>query len=163
MVVAGSSCFSDLGQVRFAASRAQPGTVVVHLSGEHDIATDSAVRLTLARAIALGNATVVVDLSEVAFMGASTVGVMLAARESLRLQSRSLMVQAPSAIAQRVIALFSLADFVVPSATGPAGLGGQALSSWVGVPAAERTGADADVSPTVRPEVAEKAVARGGP
>jgi anti-anti-sigma factor len=76
---------------------------LVRLRGEHDASTEAALSEILALAIALDAADVVVDLSEVEFMGAATVGVMARTRELLRSRSRTLELRAPSACAQRVL------------------------------------------------------------
>ena len=55
----------------------------VFLSGEHDLSTALALRHLMAEAIARNDADLVVDLSQVDFMGASTVGVIVRAREFL--------------------------------------------------------------------------------
>ena len=73
------------------------GPIVVWLWGEHDVSTDTALCLTLASAIAVGRARVIVDLSGVEFMGASTLGVIARARELLHQGSASLTVRSPSA------------------------------------------------------------------
>ena len=49
---------------------------VVWLRGEHDLSTTAEVTVALARAIALDDADLVIDLSGVEFMGAETIGVM---------------------------------------------------------------------------------------
>ncbi len=114
---------------------------VVWLRGEHDMSTVDSLSETMARAIALDDADVVVDLSEVQFMSAATVGVIIRAREFLRLASRSLALRAPSKCAGRVVDLCGLADLFDPRAadalrlTGTAG----ALSTWVAVPTARRS------------------------
>jgi hypothetical protein len=46
-----------------------PDRTVVWLRGEHDVSTVAALSETMARAIALDDADVVVDLSDVQFMG----------------------------------------------------------------------------------------------
>lgn len=110
---------------------------VVWLRGEYDLSTLTAVSETLARAIAVDEADVVVDLSEVTFMGAETVGMIVRARAFLGLRSRSLELRCPSARARRVL---DLCDIALPTehhrigivaATGPAA----ALGTWVTVPA----------------------------
>ena len=78
---------------------------VVWLRGEHDLSTVDELSETMARAIALDDADVVVDLSEVVFMSAATVGVIIRAREFLRLESRSLALRSPSKCAGRVVAM----------------------------------------------------------
>ena len=85
---------SHHGPVAFPARDAD--RTVVWLRGEHDICTVPALSQILARAIALDDGDLVVDLSGVQFMDASTVGVILRARDFLRLQSRSLALRSPS-------------------------------------------------------------------
>ncbi len=91
------------------------GPIVVWLWGEHDLSTDGALCLALARAIALGRAEVIVDLSGVEFMGASTLGVIARARELLWQGSASLTVRSPSAFLRRVISVCGLDDLLGPS------------------------------------------------
>jgi hypothetical protein len=101
----------------------------------------------LAGAIARDNADVVVDMSDVQFMGAATVGVLIRARELLRTRSRSLVVRSPSWCARRVLELCGdtgLLDRAEAAAlTGTAG----ALGTWVPVPAADRVDRHADAAP----------------
>ncbi len=123
---------------------AEAGPIVVWLRGEHDLSTDDALCATLARAIALDSAGVVLDLSDVEFLAVSTLGVIVRAREFLRRRSSSLTVRAPSASALRVMDVCRLNDLVGPIAT-PAG---NALGSWVWVPANGRD--DGPGSPPAR-------------
>ncbi len=111
---------------------------VVRLRGQHDVSTDAALCQTLACAIACNGAPLVIDLSEVEFMGASTIGVIVRAREFLRLRSRSLTVRSPSVHARRIIDLCGLDDLLGPSPEGQDDVRGKALGSWVEVPTAER-------------------------
>jgi anti-anti-sigma factor len=121
---------------------------VVWLRGEHDVSTVAALSETMARAIALDDADVVVDLSEVQFMGAATVGVIIRAREFLRLRSRQLVLRSPSECARRILDVCGHSDLLDPRIadatplTGPAG----ALGTWVVVPATERIDRRADAS-----------------
>jgi anti-anti-sigma factor len=73
----------------------EAASTVVWLRGEHDIATDGELRRVLACVIAANAAAIVVDLSEVELMSASTLGVIVTARKLLRQQSRSLTVRSP--------------------------------------------------------------------
>jgi anti-anti-sigma factor len=117
-----------------------PDRTVVWLRGEHDVSTVAALSETLARAIALDDADVVVDLSEVHFMGAATVGVIIRAREFLRLRSRFLVLRSPSECARRFVELCGHSDLLEPriaDATPLTGTAG-ALGTWVVVPATER-------------------------
>jgi anti-anti-sigma factor len=125
-----------------------PDRSVVWLGGEHDVSTVAALSETLARAIALDDGDVVVDLSEVQFMGAATVGVIIRAREFLRLRSRFLVLRSPSECVRRILDVCGHADLLDPRiadampVTGPAG----ALGTWVVVPATDRIDRRADAS-----------------
>ena len=88
---------------------------IICLRGEHDAFTAGALSETIAAAMAGGEGDLVVDLREVEFMGVATVGVLLKARELLRLQSRSMVLRSPSACAQRVLDLCGVADRFEPS------------------------------------------------
>jgi anti-anti-sigma factor len=83
---------------------------VVWLRGDHDIYTVAALWETMARAIAFDDSDVVVDLSAVDFMGASTISVLVRARKILRSRSRSLTLRSPSTRASRVLGLCRLAN-----------------------------------------------------
>lgn len=103
MAVLESSC------VTVSRTRGDDGDqTVVWLRGEHDIATVSELSESMARAIALDDADLVVDLSGVQFMGVVTVDLLLQARERLRLVSRSLTLRSPSRRAERVLELCGL-------------------------------------------------------
>jgi anti-anti-sigma factor len=117
-----------------------PDHTVVWLRGEHDVSTVAALSEIMARAIALDDADVVVDLSDVQFMGAATVGVIIRAREFLRLRSRSLVLRSPSECARRILDVCGHADLLDPrpvDATPPTGTA-DALGTWVVVPASDR-------------------------
>ena len=88
---------------------------VVWLSGEHDLSTVDALSQSLARAFALDDADVVLDLSGVQFMGAATIEVIVRAKDALDLRSRDLTLRSPSESAQRVVDLCGLADLVEAS------------------------------------------------
>jgi anti-anti-sigma factor len=124
---------------------------VVWLRGEHDVSTVAALSEILARAIALDDADVVVDLSEVQFMGTATVGVIIRAREFLRVRSRFLVLRSPSECARRILDLCGQSDLLDPRIadatplTGPAG----ALGTWVAVPATDRIDRRTDASAPV--------------
>jgi len=111
---------------------------VVWLRGEHDISTDGSLCLVLARAIALNDAPIVLDLSEVELMCASTLGVIVAARDFLRQRSRLLTVRSPSACVRRVLGICHLDALVAPSPEEADALAPKALGSWVTVPAIEQ-------------------------
>jgi anti-anti-sigma factor len=126
-----------------------PDRTVVWLRGEHDVSTVAALSEVMARAIALDDADVVVDLSEVQFMGAATVGVIIRAREFLRLRSRFLVLRSPSECARRILDVCGHSDLLLDPRitdatplTGPAG----ALGTWVVVPASDRIDRRVDAS-----------------
>jgi len=110
---------------------------IVWLRGEHDLSTRAALSHTFASAIAASTNDLVVDLSEVQFLDASTIGALSAAREYLCARSRALTLRCPSRIARRLLDICGLADLVEADpvdVTAP----GAALRSWVAVPAAPR-------------------------
>ena len=109
---------------------------VVWLRGDHDLATTAELSATLARAIAIDDMDLVVDLTYVQFMDASTVGVLIRAREFLLLRSRSLTLRAPLKAARRVLDACGLAELIDPGP--PASKAAGALGSWVAVPALDR-------------------------
>lgn len=76
---------------------------VVTLSGEHDHATEGVLVGTLAAAIALDDADLVVDLAAVEFIDSSTLVVLVRTSEFLRKRSRALVVRAPSERARRIL------------------------------------------------------------
>ena len=121
---------------------------VVWLRGEHDVSTVAALSEVMARAIALDDADVVVDLSDVQFMGAATVGVIVRAREFLRLRSRLLVLRSPSECVRRIVDVCGQSDLLdarIADATPLTGPGG-ALGTWVVVPATDRIDRRADAS-----------------
>ena len=86
------------------------GHTLVMLEGEQDIASSFALADSLAIAIALDDLDLVVDLSNVRFMGADTIGILIRARTFLQEQSRMLTLRAPSPCAQRVLDLCEWRD-----------------------------------------------------
>ena len=139
MATPGSSFFtvSDRSPLDEGGSEAAP--IVVWLWGEHDASTDSLLCLTLARAIAVGRAGLVLDLSEVDFIGPSTLAIIVRAREFLQQRSASLRVRSPSAVAREIIDACGLSDLLGPDTEIAGTRPGRALSSWVAVPAADRS------------------------
>ena len=88
------------------------GRMVVWLRGEHDIASRARLSTTMAYIIGLDDSDIVIDLSGVTFMDASTVSAIVSARQALRLLTRSLDVRAPSPPALRLLNLCGLADLI---------------------------------------------------
>lgn len=120
---------------------------VVWLRGELDLVTVSKLARTLAWAVALDDADVVVDLSGVQFMGAETVDAIIGARNALLLRSRSLTLRSPSTWARRVIEVCGLAGLIDPPTDATLERGApSALDSWVEVPATDRVDRRVEVS-----------------
>ncbi len=148
MARAGSSFFTVTDGPPAPRAPLETRPTIIWLRGEHDIATDGALRRTLERAIALNDAAIVVDLTKVELLSASTIGVILAARDTLRQQSRSLTMRAPSPHVRRVIDICGLQHLLIPAVGDEmAGVVGEALGSWVevrdAVPAGRQPGPSA--------------------
>lgn len=87
---------------------------VVRLDGEHDIATLSLLADLLGRAIEADDADLVVDLSGVTFFSAATIGSLMRFRNSMRRQSRDLVLRSPSRCASRVLVACGLTGLLEP-------------------------------------------------
>jgi anti-anti-sigma factor len=106
---------SEIGPRGHSVVGRSEAQTVVWLSGEHDLSTVAALSGTLAGALALDDADLVVDLSAVEFMGAATIDVIVRAKELLDLRSRAPTLRSPSKSARRVFDLCGLADLIGPS------------------------------------------------
>lgn len=121
-----------------AGPMSDPLRTVVLLGGDHEYATRAQLSDSMAQAADLDDTDVVVDLSGVTFMDASTIGTLVEARNRLHTRSRSLSLVAPSPLARRLLDVcglsFLIEDRRVPARSSrPA-----ALDSWVAVPASRR-------------------------
>lgn len=85
---------------------------VISLRGEHDHATEEVLVGTIAAAIALDEADLVVDLADVEFIDSSTLVVLVRASDFLRQRARALVVRAPSARARRVLDAGGLSSLI---------------------------------------------------
>lgn len=110
-------------------------TVVV-LRGEHDASTSADLAEILDRAIAMDDADLVVDLSQVRFMDASTIGVIIGVRNVLRASERSLSLRDPATCARLVLDACGLDEMV--GSDSPRSGAAAALGSWVEVPSLDR-------------------------
>jgi anti-sigma B factor antagonist len=126
-----------------------PLRTVVWVRGEHDMATRAHLFVTIAQAARLADADIVVDLSGVTFMDASTVDAFVLARNRLRARSRSLSVRAPSPPARRLLELCGLARLIDEHPAPAQPLVATALGSWVDVPARD-SGTDSAQLPVDR-------------
>jgi anti-anti-sigma factor len=120
-----------------------PQRTVVWMTGDHDATTVAALSENLARAIALDDAELVVDLSDVTFMSASTIGVIVRARAFLRVRSRTMSLRAASSSARLVFEACHLADLLDAPVVTTARVTNDAvaLGTWVEVPKTDPTGA----------------------
>jgi anti-anti-sigma factor len=105
-----SAVTAHRGLVAFAERDAH--RTVVWLQGEHDVTTVAALSEAMARAIALDDSDLVIDLSGVEFMDAATIGVIVRARDFLAQRSRSMSLRSPSTCARRIIDVCDLADLL---------------------------------------------------
>jgi anti-anti-sigma factor len=95
-----------------APTPGDPYRTVVWLRGEHDLVTKVALGDTLAQAVALDEADLVIDLSQVQFMDAATISVILRTRNALHPRSRSLTLRSPWGLTRRVLDLCGLTDLI---------------------------------------------------
>jgi anti-anti-sigma factor len=87
---------------------------VVWLAGECDITTLLVTADTMMKAISLDDGDLIVDLSEVTFLSAATIGALIGVRNLLRGESRSMTLRSPSRFATRILDLCGLDDLVDP-------------------------------------------------
>jgi len=111
--------------------RGDADSTVVWVRGEHDIATRASLAGTLARAAQLEDAPLLVDLSSVTFMDASTIGALVAFRNGLRSRGHALHLRAPSPRALLLLELCGLTHLIERQPALPAGV--PALASWVNI------------------------------
>jgi anti-anti-sigma factor len=111
--------------------------IVIALSGEQDGSNAPTLLAACASAVAQEGCDLVIDLSEVDFMSAATIDVLVSVREALALRAHSLEVQSPSKCARRVLELCNLSHLISEPLISrellvPTGHG-SALSTWVEV------------------------------
>jgi len=140
-VARAGSCFITVtDRPRPVRTGTEIGPTIIWLRGEHDIATDGTLRRVLTRAIALNNAAIVLDLSKVELMSASTLDVIVKAQVFLQQQSRSLTMRSPSPQVRRIIQICGLDNLLSSGPDQRDAVAGKALGSWVAVPDAEQVG-----------------------
>jgi anti-anti-sigma factor len=141
MARAGSSFFTVTDRPPPPGVGPETGPTIIWLRGEHDIATDPDLSRTLDRAISLNNAPIVIDLSKVELMSASTLGIIVVAWNTLRQQSRSLTMRSPSPHVRRVISICGLHNLLSSEERDRmAGVPQKGLGSLVEVPVDEQSG-----------------------
>ena len=124
---------------RPGSPRGDPRSTVVWVRGEHDIATRTALVVGIARAARRDDRPLLVDLSGVTFMDASTIGAIVGSLNRERQRGQTLELRTPSPRARRVLELCGLTHLVQgedAAARGPAA----ALATWVDVPPTDPAG-----------------------
>lgn len=111
-----------------------PVRIVIWVRGAHDVSTSRHLSAIITRAARLDDVDVVVDLSGITFMDASTIGTVVEAHNRLRARSRVLCIRAPSPIARRLLDVCDLGFLVEEHPRSPSA---SALGSWVAVPASD--------------------------
>lgn len=103
----------------FGAKRRDSGCSVVPLSGEFDSASAGDLAARLAEAAAIGGGDLLVDLGDVQFMDASTIGVFVAIRSTLSRQGHRLLLRTPAPSARRLLDICGLAGLIERPAEEP--------------------------------------------
>lgn len=135
-----SSYVTIAGQGVLAFVGRDAGRTVVWLRGTYDLLSVAALAELMARAIAIDDGDLIIDLNQVRSIDAASVGVLVRVNEFLCLRSRSLVLRSPSRSARSSLGESDLADLLEPhpaDATPTPGAAA-ALSTWVTVPATER-------------------------
>lgn len=84
---------------------------VVSLHGEIDLSSVAAVRAVIDEALRHANATLVIDLSDVAFFDSSGLGLLVTAKDDATAQGAELVLRSPSAAARRILELGGTTDW----------------------------------------------------
>jgi anti-anti-sigma factor len=147
-------------------ARAGPGaeTSVVWLGGDHDIATKDVLVAVLAEAVALDEPAVIIDMSGVHFISATTIGAIVGAKNELARRGRPLVLRGPPPFVRRVFDACGMSGLLEgdPGADSfDAAQGASALGSWVDVPATAR--GDGHESDTSEPKGAEQVSVESAP
>jgi anti-sigma B factor antagonist len=90
------------------SQRYADGGVVVHVAGELDLSTSAELRQRLMKVVESGRGAVVLDLSDVRFIDAHSVGLIVAACAAARCRGRRLEVDGLRGIPARVFGLLEL-------------------------------------------------------
>lgn len=117
-------------------------SVRVRMWGEHDLSTVGLLSTALVEAIVADDGDVVVDLSDVVFMDAATMGVLVRGNALLVSRDRHLTVRSPKFAQRRLLEICGLANLIEPTPAEELSQGQGAvtpLETWVEVPATPRT------------------------
>lgn len=115
------------------------GSTVVWLHAEHDASNIRELSEAIRRAVYIDGTHVILDLSDVTFMCAATVGVIVEAKSLLDALALTLRLRRPSRYARRIIELCNLSQlFEGDELNRDYNSKADALRSWVAVPALPR-------------------------
>lgn len=91
---------------------------ILALRGEFDTANARSLRSLIDTAIADGGGDLVLELGQVEFMDASTIGVLIDADAALRRHARALRLRSPSGIGRRLLEV-CLLDHLIDTTSDP--------------------------------------------
>ena len=94
--------------------RTRRASVVVHVAGEFDIGTLPILKQALSRA-RHADADVLLDLSEVTFADASSLGVLMDARSALAERGHTIRIVHPARVVSRLLAITGLTPVLMPA------------------------------------------------
>lgn len=114
--------------------------ILLRMWGEHDSSTVGLVSTGLAQAIDATEGDVMIDLSGVSFMDASTIACLARGEVLLQQRDRSLTVRSPSVIQRKLLEICQLA-YLIETPLGQARRA-SALESWVAIPVTPRSAPD---------------------
>jgi anti-sigma B factor antagonist len=103
---------SRVAAVVVPGGRLEPSIVVAR--GEYDLSNSADLLASLERAISCNDVAVILDLSAVTFMDASTLGVIARANGLLEDESRTLVLRGPSSFARRIVHICGLSHLLEP-------------------------------------------------
>lgn len=98
------------GTQRFSVIVHQPGraVVVIHVAGEIDLLTESLLHDHLSKLLASRPECLIIDLSQVSFLGATGLSVLIKARETAVREGIALKLKSPSRRAARLLELMGM-------------------------------------------------------
>lgn len=101
------------GPAEFVARvRLRDGTTVVHIAGELDVSTAGALREVLSHRAVLGAPRVRIDLTEMAFLGALGLGVLVTACKRIRASGGTCAVVCDRGGCQHVLEISDLTEYL---------------------------------------------------
>jgi anti-anti-sigma factor len=101
---------------RYEISRS-PARTVVTLCGEYDSASSNGLSALLTATVGDSQGDVEIDLSQVRFFDASTIGRFVACRDLLAREKRSLTLRGPTPLGAQILSICGLGDLIVSPRT----------------------------------------------